>query len=137
MPIDLSSIFTGYGPLPAVTETREQSGNWDAIGQTRTVVLSDGSTAQEELIECRHPRYFSYTVSNFSGSLRFLTTSANGEWWFESQPSDKTLIKWQYAFNARSIIAIPMVWFIVNFLWHGYMVKALSLIKQHLEHTFA
>ena len=25
VPIDLTSIFTGYGPLPAVTETRNQT----------------------------------------------------------------------------------------------------------------
>ena len=27
VPIDLTSIFTGYGPLPAVTETRDQTGS--------------------------------------------------------------------------------------------------------------
>lgn len=42
VPIDLSSIFTGYGPLPAVTKTKNQIGGWDAVGQTRTVHLSDG-----------------------------------------------------------------------------------------------
>jgi len=46
VPIDLTSIFTGYGPLPAVVQTRDQSGAWDAAGRTRTVAFADGSTAQ-------------------------------------------------------------------------------------------
>jgi hypothetical protein len=32
VPIDLTSIFTGYGPLPAVTGTRNQVGGWDTVG---------------------------------------------------------------------------------------------------------
>ena len=47
VPIDLASIFTGYGPLPAVTGIQNQMGAWDAAGQTRTVFLSDGSSSQE------------------------------------------------------------------------------------------
>ena len=134
VPIDLSSIFTGYGHLPAVTETRNQVGDWDATGQTRTVQLSDGSTVQEELTEYMHPHSFSYTVSNFSSPLGLLTTSANGTWWFEPRSANQTQIKWQYAFNARSVLAVPGLWFITNVLWRSYMVKALSLAKQQLEH---
>jgi len=137
VPIDLSSIFTGYGPLPAVTGTTNQMGGWDAAGQTRTVHLSDGSMAQEELNEYKHPQYFSYTVSGFTGSLRFLTTSANGAWWFESRPTGKTLIKWRYAFKSRSVFAVPVLWFIAKVLWRGYMAKALTLLKEQVEGNFA
>ncbi len=134
VPIDLASIFTGYGPLPAVTGTRNQSGGWNAPEQTRTVLLSDGSTAQELLTAYQQPRYFSYTVSAFSGVLRLLVASANGEWWFETdQPATATLVKWRYAFNARSAWAAPLVWFITTLLWRGYMRKALRLAKAQLE----
>ena len=44
-PIDPRALFTGYGPLPAVIGTRDQTGAWDTPGQTRTVALSDGSVA--------------------------------------------------------------------------------------------
>ncbi|MEM7031360.1 MAG: SRPBCC family protein [Chloroflexota bacterium] len=132
-PIDLTSIFTGYGPLPAVIGTKDQTGRWDEAGQTRTVELSDGSTAQEKLDVYTYPSYFSYTVSNFSGSLRFLTTSANGEWWFEQQDSGKTNVKWRYAFHARSVFAVPILWFIATVLWHRYMAKALALAKKQTE----
>jgi hypothetical protein len=35
-PIDLTTIFRGYGPLPAVVGTTDQTGAWDAAGQSRT-----------------------------------------------------------------------------------------------------
>jgi len=134
LPIDLTSIFTGYGPLPAVNGVQNQTGAWDAAGQTRTISLSDGSSARERITKYKHPRYFSYTVSDFSGVLRFLTISANGEWWFERNPSSGiTHIKWTYTFNSRSFFTAPILWFITHFLWRGYMQKALKLCKAQFK----
>ena len=134
VPIDLPQIFTGYGPLPAVNGVQNQTGGWNEAGQTRTVTLSDGSTACELLTKYDYPHYFSYTVSDFSGVLRFLTVSANGEWWFETNPSSgATSVKWSYSFNSGSLIAAPVLWFITSFLWRGYMNKAIKLCKFHIE----
>ena len=133
VPIDLTTIFTGYGPLPAVVGAQDQTGGWDEAGQTRTVQLSDGSTAQERLDEYSHPDYFSYTVRDFSGVLRFLTTSANGAWWFVQQEEGATLVKWRYAFNPRSFVAVPVLWVVTHLLWGRYMAKALSLAKKQIE----
>jgi hypothetical protein len=133
VPIDLTSIFKGYGPLPSVTGTQNQIGGWDTAGQTRTVHLSDNSSAQEVLTKYEHPHYFSYTVSNFTSLLRFLTTSANGEWWFSIGTLGQTNIKWRYEFNARSILAVPVLWLITNILWRNYMHKALQLSKAQVE----
>jgi hypothetical protein len=134
VPIDLTSIFTGYGPLPAVTGVQNQTGAWNAAGQTRTVTFSDGSSAREQLTKYEHPHYFSYMLSDFSGVLGFLSMSANGAWWFETNPSTgTTLIKWSYVFNARSLFTGPILWLITNFLWRGYMHKALMLSKSQIE----
>jgi hypothetical protein len=133
VPIDLTTIFTGYGPLPAVTGTRDQTGEWNATGQTRSVQLSDGSSAQEQITQYVHPSNFSYTVSGFTGMLRFLTTSAYGEWWFRSDASDRTNIKWRYSFNARSVFAVPVLLIIVKVLWRGYMRKALLQAQKQME----
>jgi hypothetical protein len=136
VPIDLSSIFTGYGPLPSVTGTQNQVGAWDAAGQTRTVHFSDRSSAQERLTKYEHPVYFSYTVSNFTSLLRFLTTSAHGEWWFSFGTLGETHIKWRYAFNARSVLAVPLLWLITNTLWRNYMYQALQLSKAQIEEKY-
>jgi hypothetical protein len=134
VPIDLSSIFTGYGPLPAVSGTRNQTGGWNAAGQTRTVLLSDGSSAQEALTEYEHPRYFAYTVKGFTGVLRFLAREAHGEWWFERVPGkEATAIRWRYEFVSRTPFIEPLVCFITQRLWRGYMRKALGLSKAQVE----
>ncbi len=133
VPIDLTSIFRGYGPLPAVTEVKDQTGAWDAAGQTRTIILSDGSSAQESLTKYEHPDYFSYTVSGFTGALGLLATSANGEWWFRAAPPGKTRIEWRYEFSARSALVWPILGIITHVLWRAYMGKALRLCLSHLE----
>jgi hypothetical protein len=46
VPIALPRIFTGYGPLPAVTATRDQTGEWNHVGAARIVELADDSTAR-------------------------------------------------------------------------------------------
>jgi hypothetical protein len=133
VPIDLTSIFEGYGPLPSVTGIENQVGNWDASGQTRTVHLSDNSSVQERLTKCEHPQYFSYTVSGFTGLLGFLTTSANGEWWFSVNSSGQTMIEWRYTFNARSVLAVPILWLITHLLWRNYMNQAIQRSKALIE----
>ena len=135
VPIDLTSIFKGYGLLPAVVLTEAQTGNWDAIGQTRIVHLSDGSYAQELLTQYNQPNYFAYVVSNFSGILGFLVTAAIGEWWFENcdSSSNSTLIRWSYTFTPKSLFAVPILWLVNKFLWSGYMRSVVSNVQEQLD----
>lgn len=128
VPIDLSTIFTGHGPLPAVSGTCKQTGPWDAAGQTRTVLLSDGSSAQEALTAYRYPSHFAYTVNGFTGILRLLATEARGEWWFEPEPATQgTAIRWRYEFVSRKTWLEPLVCGLTQWLWRGYMRRALGL----------
>jgi hypothetical protein len=135
VPIDLTSIFKGYALLPSVTGIENQVGDWDASGQTRTVHLSDNSSVQELLTKYEHPRYFSYTVSGFTGVLGLLTTSANGEWWFSVNLSGQTAIEWRYTFNPRSILTVPILWLITNLLWRNYMNQAIQRSKALIEQS--
>ena len=51
VPIDLSLVFTGWGPFPGVRGANNQTGAWDAVGQSRNPDLTDNSTAFELLTE--------------------------------------------------------------------------------------
>jgi hypothetical protein len=139
VPIDLTSIFKGHSLLPAVMGTSAQTGNWDAIGQTKMVHLSDGSNVREMITEYQKPDYFSYIVSNFSGSLGYLITSATGEWWFESGDSlsNRTVIRWSYTFIPKSLIAVPILWIVNKFLWAGYMQSVISNIQIQIDSKVA
>ncbi|MEO8388415.1 SRPBCC family protein [Polaromonas sp.] len=134
VPIDLASIFTGYGPLPSVTETLKQTGPWDAAGRSRTVVFSDGSSAEETLTSYEYPNRFTYRITEFTGVLRLLASEARGEWWFESVPGrSATSVRWRYEFISRSKILKPLVSLFTRSLWRGYMGKALRLSKAQVE----
>ena len=127
VPIDLSAIFQGYGPLPAVVGTTHQTGGWDEVGQTRTVLLSGGSRAREELTGYDRPRGFSYVVSGFTGPLGWLTQQGHGEWWFEEggQPGT-TRVRWAYTFESRTLVGYPALWLVAGILWGRYMQRALD-----------
>jgi hypothetical protein len=135
VPIDLTSIFKGHSLLPAVIGTSAQTGDWDAIGQTKTVHLSDGSNVREIITKYQKPDYFAYIVSDFSGSLGYLITSATGEWWFETGDSlsNRTVIRWSYTFIPKSLIAVPILWIVNKFLWAGYMRSVMSNLKLQID----
>ena len=134
VPIDLASIFTGYGPLPSVTKTLNQTGSWDAAGRSRTVVFSDGSSAVETLTSYEYLNRFAYRITKFTGVLRFLASEARGEWWFDNVPGRRaTLVRWRYEFVGRSKILKPLLGLFTRSLWRGYMGKALHLSKAQVE----
>lgn len=134
VPIDLASIFTGYGPLPSVSRTLNATGPWDAAGRTRTVVFSDGSSATESLTSYDFPNGFTYRITGFTGVLKYLASEARGQWWFESARGDNTTsIRWQYEFVSRFKLLRPLVILFTQALWRGYMGKALSLSKGQVE----
>jgi hypothetical protein len=126
VPIDLAKMFTGYGPLPAVSGTRDQSGDWDHVGATRTVELSDGSTAAEVILAYERPSYFAYRVSGFTSSLRLLANGARGEWWFAPAGEGAAEIRWRYTFEPRGL-SRPLLSLVVSRLWRGYARRALAL----------
>ena len=84
IPIELPRILAGYGPVPAVVSSSDQSGPWDVVGSARTVHLADGATARERVTACDPPAYFAYTVAEFSHSLRHLAVEGRGQWWFDA-----------------------------------------------------
>jgi len=44
-------------------------------------------------------------------------------------------VKWRYEFNVKSLLTPPIVWFIANVVWGGYMRKALALAKTQVERS--
>lgn len=71
-------------------------------------------------------------MSDFSGSLRWLTVGARGEWWFSPDSGDATAVRWRYAFEPRSWLTWPML-ALVNQLWAGYMRRAIAQAKRIVE----
>lgn len=124
--VDLQKAFIGYGPLPAVTGIAEGATEWKSVGQHRTLMLTDGSTAREELTEFTAPVSFSYRVTDYSSVLRFVVDHAQARWEFEPIADQQCRIRWRYDYYPRSWLAAPLVWLIVRTLWTGYMRRSIK-----------
>jgi hypothetical protein len=122
-PSDPTRFYPKYGPLPAVVAVRNQTGAWDAAGQSRTLVLSDGSTVVERLTVVEPPRRFAYRLSDFTGAFGNLVAFAEAEWDFDASVVG-TRIRWTYSYHAQPkrgwIVRV-----IVRVFWARYMKKVL------------
>jgi hypothetical protein len=98
VPIDLSLVFRGWGPFPAVRGVKNQTGAWDHVGASWNPVLSDGTTANETLTEYTVGHSFAYEVTGFTNILRKLVEGVRGEWTF-TPDGDGTVIRWTYEFK--------------------------------------
>src|SRR5271155_368948 len=96
LPMPLTSIFSRrYVLLPPVKEVRGQDGIWGQVGQSRTVVTTDGGTTREILTDVDAPHSFSYWLSDVTGPLRPLVDCIDGRWSFAPQGTG-TLITWRW-----------------------------------------
>ena len=120
MPIDLTQIMTGFGPLPGVSNIENQSGPWDSVGTERTIRLADGNTMTEVLTEVQRPTGFSYTLGNLTNVLRFLVHRFHGSWCFDTISADgepsRVRTTWRYEFDVRSRLTRPIAWCILTLL---------------------
>jgi hypothetical protein len=120
VPIDLSLVFKGWGPFPGVRGANNQTGAWDAAGQSRNPDLTDGTTALERLTEYTVPHSFAYEITNFTNLMKRLVTGVRGEWTF-TPDGDGTVIRWTYEFKPLPG-RVFLLRRIVGPLWRSYMV---------------
>lgn len=124
VPIDLSLVFKGWGPFPGVRGANNQTGAWDAAGQSRNPDLSDGTTAFERLTEYTAPHSFAYEITDFTNALKRVVTGVRGEWTFTPDGAG-TLIRWTYEFKP-----LPGRRFLLKNilapLWRRYMIEGIE-----------
>ena len=132
VPIDLSSIFKRWAFIPGVEGVRDQTGPWDKVGQTRTVLLSDGTSANEELTRVDRPSGFAYQVGPFPRPLGLLATHATGSWSFTSERDGSTGISWTYSFEPARGRAW-LVRLVIAPAWRRYAQRGLELAVAQVE----
>ncbi|MQA32129.1 SRPBCC family protein [Modestobacter roseus] len=119
VPIDLSLVFTGWGPFPGISGVADQTAAWDHAGPSRSPRFTDGTTARETLTEYDEPSSFAYEVTGFTNVLRHLVAGVRGEWTFAPDGTG-TLVRWTYEF-----LPLPhrdlLVRRVLGPLWRNYM----------------
>lgn len=131
VPMPLPELFRRwYGPIPPIKETRDQTGAWDAVGQSRTVLLTGGGSMREELTSYDPPRAFGYTLSQVKGPLSPLVAHVDGEWTFDPIGTG-TKLTWRWTIHPRSrlsAVALP----VFGRLWKGYARQSLEELSDRL-----
>ena len=130
-PLDPSRFYGKFGPLPAVVGVTGQSGQWDAVGRTRKLELSDGGSVTETISDVISPTLFAYDLSNFTGVFQHLVSGARAEWTFE-RTAVGTLVTWTYTFHDKAGRAF-IVRAIVRMWWARYMERVLPAIGREIE----
>ncbi len=130
--VDLTKIFTGFGPLPAVVGIRDQTGSWDHVGVSRRPVLSDGTTAFEQVTRYEPGSYFAYEVSGFTNALGRFVIGARGSWTFDPTADGGAAIEWTYAFRPRRLRR-TLVRLVIAPVWRLYMRRVLEATVRELR----
>jgi hypothetical protein len=124
LPAPLPKLFKRWhGPFPPVKEVREQTGAWDAAGQTRTVRLAGGGGMREELTSVDPPGSFGYRLTKITGPMAMLVDHVVGEWIF-TPVAGGTEITWRWDIHPKSPLtswALPLF----GRMWKGYARQAL------------
>jgi hypothetical protein len=128
LPLPLETVFNRwYGPIGPVKEVRDQTGEWDAPGQTRVVMLTPAGTMHEELTSLDPPHSFGYALTGITGPLGLLVGRADGQWVFTASGS-ATTVTWRWNIHARSALTEPLLP-VFGMLWKGYARQSLETLS--------
>jgi hypothetical protein len=116
----LPKVLHRWGPIPGVRGTAGLTGPWDTPGSSRTVLLEDGSTARETLLQWKRPSAFAYRVEAMTNPLGRLVDHAHGTWEFTATPGGSRFA-WTYAFTPTGRIAAPLIRAFVAIAWARYL----------------
>jgi hypothetical protein len=131
VPIPLPTLFhRWYGPIPPIKAVNDQTGDWDAVGKTRTVVLTGGGSMREQLTSYDSPDSFGYTLSDVKGPLAPLVDHVDGLWSFEPFGTG-TMVTWRWIIHPRSAISGPILP-VFGKLWMGYARQSLEELSHQL-----
>jgi hypothetical protein len=119
-----------YGVIPPIKGVRDQTGGWDAAGQTRVVMMVGGGSVREELTSVDPPRSFAYTLSDIKGPLAPLVSTVEGKWSFAAAGTGTT-VTWQWTLHAKSVLSAPVLPVFAR-MWKGYARQVLEELSAQL-----
>jgi hypothetical protein len=119
------------GVIPPIKECTGQDGPWATVGQTRTVVLTDGSSNLETLKKADRPGTYQYQLSDFTGPMKALVDGVDGQFSYVPE-GDGTRVTWSWSIRPTSAVArlaLP----VVGMFWRQYAAKMWPLYAARLS----
>lgn len=131
LPMSLPTLFPRwYGPIPPIKQVRDQTGDWAAAGQSRTIVLAGGGTMRETLTTVQAPTGFGYTINAITGPMSPLIDHVEGEWIFAPHGTG-TNVTWRWTLHRKSALTAPALP-VFAWIWKGYARRALESLSDYL-----
>lgn len=131
--VDLPKVMQKYGPIPGVAGIEEQTGPMHVPGSSRVLLLSDGTTAIEQVTSVEPPREVKYLLHELTGFFRHFVVEAQGELWFSEVGTRSTRVEWRYSFIGRNPAATLVLKLLIPLFWKGYMRSALTRSRRLAE----
>ena len=103
------------GPIPAIARCEGQEGSWSTVGQTRSVVLADGTSNLETLVGLERPHDYRYRITEIQGPFKLLVTSIDGRFTFEEE-AGATRATWSWELHGRTPLS-RLVFPALDFFW--------------------
>jgi hypothetical protein len=131
VPMPLPTLFRRwYGPIPPIRAVVDQAGDWDAVGKSRTIVLTGGGSMREQLTSYDPPRSFGYTLSDVKGPMAPIVARVEGLWSFEPVGTG-TKVTWRWTIYPRSAFTARVLP-VFGRLWRGYARQSLEELSNQL-----
>jgi hypothetical protein len=131
--LDISRVLNGYGPLPSVLTTENQTGPWNIPGQRRSLRMSGDINATQEILACQRPDFFAYRVTGFTHILDYLSHGAEARWWFDQMPDGSTQMRWTYTFWPRTFVGKIAIYPVIRTIWRWYMQSTIKEMQRLAE----
>ncbi|QZY29591.1 SRPBCC family protein [Nocardioides coralli] len=126
-----------YAAIAPVRETRDGPAEWGEVGQSRRIVLTDGSTVLETLTQVDPPHAFGYDLTEVTGPMAPIAERVEGRWSFEPVGTG-CRVTWAWTIHPAGrmgALATPLV----GLMFRGYARRVLEDVERHLlaEHGHA
>jgi len=135
-PKSLPEFLKKHGPIHAISKSEMIKGSWGTPGAARILTFDSGDTLVETLLSMDPPKYFSYSIGEFSNFAKHLTKIGYGEWWFEEK-NGSTMVTWKYSFLPKNGFTRGVLTLFTGLFYKAYMQQGLALIKERVEKSKA
>jgi hypothetical protein len=90
------------GPIPGIARMEGQDGPWGTVGQTRTIVMTDGGRTLETLVLADRPSDYRYRITDVRGLMKPLVRSIDGRFTFVPEGSG-TRVTWSWTLHPTAL----------------------------------
>lgn len=124
----LPEIFSRrFAAFPPVRGVADQPDHWGVVGQSRQIVLADGSRLHETLTSVDRPHGFAYLLADIQGPLRPFVRTIDGAW-SVSPAGAGSRIGWAWTLHPTAPPA-RLTMNVIGRMWKGYADRALVQLE--------